>query len=133
MLSLALTASSRATPAARSSLPTNSTRVRGRNLIDDPPIRACAATDHECLALNRLATFAARADFDLGGALGLLEQAQVAAERCGEQRDQAETYWNLAQIGYYARDLEAGRAHAEEAAVLARDIGIRNCWAAAST
>ena len=76
-----------------------------------------------CLALNRLATLAAQAEFDLGRSLALLEQARIAAQRSGEPLDRAETFWNLAQVGYYARDLSSARDHAEEGLALARQIG----------
>ena len=61
--------------------------------------RADQLASLECLALNRLATLAAQAEFDLVRALGLLEQAQAAAVRSGEQIDRAETHWNFAQVG----------------------------------
>jgi tetratricopeptide (TPR) repeat protein len=77
----------------------------------------------ECLALNRLATLAAQADFDLGQAQQLLHRARSAADKTDDPRDRAETYWNLAQVEYYARELVAARAHADEALAAGRKVG----------
>jgi DNA-binding SARP family transcriptional activator len=85
--------------------------------------RARGLASLECLALNRLATLAAHAEFDLERALDLLKEAQAAAHRGGLRSDQAETHWNVAQVSYYSRELLLARANAAMALALARQIG----------
>jgi tetratricopeptide (TPR) repeat protein len=77
----------------------------------------------ECDALNRLATVRAQGSFDLAGAMGLLAQAQEAAERSGDQLRLAETSWNQAQLTFYAWRLEDSLAFGERALALSRELG----------
>jgi DNA-binding SARP family transcriptional activator len=76
----------------------------------------------ECDALNRLATVRAQGSFDLPGAMGLLAQAQAAAERSGDQLRLAETNWNQAQLTFYAWRLEECLAYGERALALANSL-----------
>ncbi|MFN8539840.1 MAG: AAA family ATPase [Thermomicrobiales bacterium] len=84
--------------------------------------RASRQPARECDALNRLATVRAQGSFDLPGAMGLLAQAQAAAERSGDQLRLAETNWNQAQLTFYAWRLEECLAHGERALALAESL-----------
>jgi tetratricopeptide (TPR) repeat protein len=71
--------------------------------------------------LNRLATLAAHDSLGLPRALTLLEQARRSCEAVGDTLGLAESEWNTAQLGFYARSAEALN-HAQKALKLAQGL-----------
>jgi DNA-binding SARP family transcriptional activator len=78
----------------------------------------------ECAALNRLAILLVQRFGNIVAATDLLEEALEVAEKSGDRAAQAETEWNLAQMGIHAWEPDAAGAHAEKALELARQLGL---------
>lgn len=80
-------------------------------------------TEAECIALNRMATTAAQASYDLDTALNLLRQALSLASQLQNPLHLAETHWNLSHTYFYQGKLETAHRHGTTAVSLARNIG----------
>ena len=78
-----------------------------------------------CAALNRLATMALQADFDLAQAETYLQRAKTVALALADAQGQAETAWNLAQTALFAKHPDRAIAYAQEALTLAQQVSAR--------
>jgi predicted ATPase/DNA-binding SARP family transcriptional activator len=77
----------------------------------------------ECVALNRLATLAARDPADIQTPAMFLREALQVAERSADRIGLAETSWNLAQFSFYRADIATAQTHGIQALNLARELG----------
>jgi DNA-binding SARP family transcriptional activator/tetratricopeptide (TPR) repeat protein len=76
----------------------------------------------ECFALNRLATVQAQTARDMEHALTLLQSALAIAEVCGDELVLVETFWNLAQVHFYAGRGRVAMPLAERALQMAQRV-----------
>jgi tetratricopeptide (TPR) repeat protein len=77
----------------------------------------------ESVAINRMATLSAQNFRDPETAMSLLQRARRAAQDSGELVQLAEIEWNLAQVSYYAVEVQGAYAYATRALALARELG----------
>jgi hypothetical protein len=84
---------------------------------DDPRV--------ECAALNRLATLAETAGFDLEAQGAYLEAAQALAVASDDQAGKAETLWNLARHSVFRLALTEALSQSQQALELARGLDVQ--------